>query len=603
MAAARAQRYAATFAALTVFAILTMTLGFACSSSTKPAAGLEVIISTNMQAPQDFDNLEVKVSQTTMGVPGAALFDTTDAVPNAVTLPTSVSIAAGHSSDQGARIVVRALKGSMVIVERTAQVQIPTDSLLELQLFLSADCANVSCGALTTCITGGRCQTIAIAPSQLQPYQPGDLGSSGGGGNGSSGAGDATVGGVDSGAGPCPDTMKSMCAATGGCLTATGTTCSCVGPGGACPTGGTCNAGVCGGSIGFDSGTGSCSATGQQTCMGPGGCYVNSGGTCTCVTPGSPCPTGGTCNAGTCGTLPPDAGTGMCGPAARQACMTMGYCFSNVGGTCGCVPQGTPCPGGGTCSAGGGCAASTGCTPGTPCSAGGQTGTCDSTGICVPMACGQSGQSCCGSSPPGNCNGTNLFCNSSFTCVACGGVNQPCCGGSYCPGTGLQCNGSICVPQCGLAGNACCPYNQCNSGCCENGICTGQGSTCSLYGGTCASQGCQGDTCGANGQACCNGPSGPGCTNGYTVCRSGTCQACGMPGAVGSNCCPGDVCMNGPWVCSHAADAGSGGIPDAGYCVNCGGYHQVCCNGDGGVGPMNQTPCQTGYTCTSGTCQ
>ena len=78
-----------------------------------------------------------------------------------------------------------------------------------------------------------------------------------------------------------------------------------------------------------------------------------------------------------------------------------------------------------------------------------------------------------------------------------------------------------------------------------------------------------------------------------------------MPGVGAySNCCPGDICMGGPFVCSHAADAGSGGSPTAGYCVNCGGYKQTCCDPDAGkLGAGMMTPCQTGYTCTSGMCQ
>jgi hypothetical protein len=142
-----------------------------CSGKTTQAAGLEVIVATSgLTAGTDFDTVEIVVQQETS--PGGAwhqLFDTPRRVPSEITLPTTFSIQAGSSPDQDALIEVTALKGGTAVVQRVAQVQVPTDRVAELLMVLAADCV----GKVTTC-PNGSCQpaTGACGPNIIATTLP-----------------------------------------------------------------------------------------------------------------------------------------------------------------------------------------------------------------------------------------------------------------------------------------------------------------------------------------------------------------------------------------------------------------------------------------------
>ena len=124
----------------------------ACSTPPDPPAGLELVVSTNLGAPTDYDAIRVQVSQQT--VPGTwnQLFDYAFMMPGGATLPATLAIAPGPGTDQDALIKVTAYQGyesdsnpGMVRVLREAQVQIPTTRVAELDLELVRVCVNVVC--------------------------------------------------------------------------------------------------------------------------------------------------------------------------------------------------------------------------------------------------------------------------------------------------------------------------------------------------------------------------------------------------------------------------------------------------------------------------
>ncbi len=108
--------------------------------------------------------------------------------------------------------------------------------------------------------------------------------------------------------------------------------------------------------------------------------------------------------------------------------------------------------------------------------------TCTNSGC---KNCGYDREICC----QGNC-ASNLVCKNGH--CECGGVGEPCCGGTSCDSSNLQCQSGICV-SCGGIGQPCCSGN-CNTGYCDfSGICR----SCS--------------NCNCIGMGPCQGPTVPSC--------------------------------------------------------------------------------------------
>lgn len=168
---------------------------------------------------------------------------------------------------------------------------------------------------------------------------------------------------------------------------------------------------------------------------------------------------------------------------------------------------------------------------------------CREGGCCVPSSrgrvCVASGQTCN--------DGTACVagsCASRTTGMACGNVDQPCCGGSF------------------------------------FGSCTAPAVTCANRGltGRCAA-------CGSQGEPCCERTSGAVCRPGL-ACPSidPRCEPCGGRNQV---CCHGaDGCQSG-FVC--------GAGPRGATCLDCGGRAQLCCQGAG------ESACQPGLICGTST--
>ncbi|MGA7121807.1 MAG: hypothetical protein WBY94_16995, partial [Polyangiaceae bacterium] len=118
-----------------------MALLLACA--TRPA-GLELIITTDLKAPDDYDTLQLHVSQE-----GTSAHDDIPFMdPN---FPVTFAIAAGRLADQEAIIDVSLTKSGSTVVSRQAQVQVPKDRVAELTLVLGRKCVGVTCGAGETC--------------------------------------------------------------------------------------------------------------------------------------------------------------------------------------------------------------------------------------------------------------------------------------------------------------------------------------------------------------------------------------------------------------------------------------------------------------------
>lgn len=172
--------------------------------STRPA-GLELIIATDLKAPDDFDTMHLHVSQD--GTPAADDIPLDE--PGTAPFPVTFAIAAGSRADQEAIIDVSLLKAGQVVVSRQAQVQVPKDRVAELTLVLGKKCVGVTCQAGETCdpqpaAGAGECVPIVVDPAALPTFTPADVDAaavatspgvtqSGSGGGSGSGSGDAAM--------------------------------------------------------------------------------------------------------------------------------------------------------------------------------------------------------------------------------------------------------------------------------------------------------------------------------------------------------------------------------------------------------------------------
>src|SRR6476659_7234362 len=60
--------------------------------------------------------------------------------PSEISLPTTASIEAGESPNQGALIVFTGLYGDQEVVRRVVQTQVPTNRVAELKMLLAVSC-------------------------------------------------------------------------------------------------------------------------------------------------------------------------------------------------------------------------------------------------------------------------------------------------------------------------------------------------------------------------------------------------------------------------------------------------------------------------------
>jgi hypothetical protein len=253
-------------------ALTGLALAVACGGGTTQAGGLEVRIDTNLSAPSGYDRLKVTVEQQTSpedgGTWGSPLLQVNDPVPNPnFTLPARVSIAAGSAADQEARITAGLYLGSVLVVQNVAQVQVPTDRVGELDLFLSKECVGVTCPANQTCNPDdGTCVSSMVVDVPTFGEDGGqDGGADMGAGNGSgSSAGTVGSSGVVSSSGITGTTTGPLTSSGGTSTTGPDTTSS----------SGTTSSGFSATTSGFSATTSGFSATSSgfsTTSSGPGG--------------------------------------------------------------------------------------------------------------------------------------------------------------------------------------------------------------------------------------------------------------------------------------------------------------------------------------------
>jgi hypothetical protein len=412
----------------------------ACSGKVTQAGGLEVkIFTTNLSVGTDFDELVVDVAQETQtGWQHRGGYMNTS-LPPSFPFPTSIAVAAGPGPDENTRITVTAFLAGNPVVRSEAQTAVPTDQVLELDMYLTRTCLGMLCDANaaspTTCVNG-TCTGIRVPTSMLVAYTPLDNGGGGSGGTGTSSgvadtdaslgghadggnSGGGSGGGVDSGTiGPACDQTAcggGCCDPKGGCVAAM-STCSngmaCTGPGGTCTGSSTCNPQM--------------AASVAASCNASHGCYA---GGCMCMS----CPAGWSCINGGCAT----SGFADGGSSCNAMSCSGGCCDANGA----CMPPGSACPSGGTCNG----------SNGAPCTGG--AGMCAAGGACATGCCAGTG-----------------------ACISVGAV---CPNGRTCMSAGTTCQS---MGTCGAAGQPCCqPGNTCVSGAsCNAGMCSAATTTCSI---------------------------------------------------------------------------------------------------------------------------
>jgi len=173
---------------LVALVLLTMVAIVACSATTEPAGGLQLIVATNLLAPTDFDTVRLEVRQeVSQGQWGSPLIANDFRVPGETTLPTTFAIVAGKSANQNALIRVIALKGQRPLVLREVQIQIPTTRVAALKFVLASSCAgklkvDATGSAQSTCADRlqscqpdtGECGSTVVDIASLPNYNPGD---------------------------------------------------------------------------------------------------------------------------------------------------------------------------------------------------------------------------------------------------------------------------------------------------------------------------------------------------------------------------------------------------------------------------------------------
>ena len=284
-------------------------LAVACGGATKQAGGLEVVISTNLTAPTAYNKLEVSVAQEI--APGGSfdtLFDQTSAVgvTGGVTLPTTVAITAGSAADQLALVTVTALLGTKIVIQDVARVQVPTDRVAELDVFLGQACVGIVCASGETCApTTGSCVSNVVT---MLPSYEGD-------GGVEASMDDGSLGGTSSG-------LMSTSAGTGTSTTG-GSTSSSSGSGG---SGGVGSSGTATTSSSGTSGTTATTGTSTGTSGGTTGTSSTSSGTGTTGTSGT-----GTGGSATSSGVSVDAGpsidSGLCGGTGQSCCSSAPICL------------------------------------------------------------------------------------------------------------------------------------------------------------------------------------------------------------------------------------------------------------------------------------
>jgi len=381
------------------------------------------------------------------------------------------------------------------------------------------------------------------------------------------------------------------CQPLSSCKAGSGQYCGVIGDGctgnlncGDCPTGLTCQGGVCSSGAGYDAGPlTSCSVTGGTYCgvIGNG-----AGGKLTC----GACQTSWTCTDGLCTGDPATCAPRSCGSGASKYCGT-------IGDDCGHAKDCGACAADQVCT-------NNQCVPATGCVA----ATCNPTG--GQYCGGQLGNGCGGAITCGDCTTPGWTCQDHLckggiacTPIACGAG-----AGKYCGTIGDGCGGSADCGAC-TAGEVC-KNNQCMPAACTPLTCNPKGgqycggqvgngcggvldcNTACPAGWTCQNHLCVGDATCKKVAACTNGTP-------FNYCGE-VGDNCGGVLHCGTTCAAGQVCDATTGLCKGDATC----VPAT--CDN-GSLYNYCGDvGDGCGGTLHcGNDCDKGQTCeaTTGLCK
>ena len=150
-----------------------------CSRTTKPAAGLMLIVSSELQAPSQFDAFEFELSQAA-GTSWKLIENQTYLVPSEAKLPATIAIDPSPSGNQEVLIRVIALLAGAPVVLREVQTQVPTNRVAELRLVIGVLCEGdvTRVGAEgdveSKCASGESCQpaTGSCGPNLVESRDP-----------------------------------------------------------------------------------------------------------------------------------------------------------------------------------------------------------------------------------------------------------------------------------------------------------------------------------------------------------------------------------------------------------------------------------------------
>jgi len=135
--------------------VLILLAGLSCSKRVTQAGGLELMLMSDLPA-SDLNKVHLEISQETAPGEWHKVFDRDAFVhdPAEISLPSTASIEAGDSPNQGALIVFTGLYGDEEVVQRVVQTEVPTDRVAELKMLLTVPCV----GKVMACPVGESCQ-------------------------------------------------------------------------------------------------------------------------------------------------------------------------------------------------------------------------------------------------------------------------------------------------------------------------------------------------------------------------------------------------------------------------------------------------------------
>jgi hypothetical protein len=299
----------------------------ACASS---PTEILLVVDSELSVPAQLDHLSIRATGADADGGFEHLYDLT----RPPTLPLSLGLVSAGGQARPLHVVVRALAGDVLVVERAVTTAFVAGQTRVLHVHLLAACRGVTCPTLGETCVAGACVSDEVPATSLGRYPESDAGPGGGGGR----DGGADAPGVDADAAGNPDVAgPDVAPALNGATCATGSTCA----------SGRCVDGVC------------CESACAGACMS---CALASApGRCRAVPAGARDPRGACADQGVaaCATNGACDGSGGCQryaagtTCAAESCEGASYVGPSKCAASGCVAPAALVCGASTCRAGG----------------------------------------------------------------------------------------------------------------------------------------------------------------------------------------------------------------------------------------------------------